>query len=275
MIDIHNHLLPSVDDGSKSVEESLIILEELSKLDIKQIILTPHYVKESIYASDNNEKNEKLTILKEELAKRKIGINLYSGNEVMIDEDIIKDIQNNKIATLNNSRYILVEFPHFENFANSKKVLKELISNGYVPILAHPERYTYHYKDIDFFISLVNEGVLLQCNLRSILGYYGKRAKEMIEELLKRNMVHLMATDIHRMEEIEGIYQSINKLKQQISEEKIKELLTTNANKILNNEEIVQSEIVERNSIENIRSFNEFIKHIFRGRSTNERSSSE
>jgi Capsular polysaccharide biosynthesis protein len=272
MIDTHSHLMHSVDDGSKSIEESILILEELSKLEIKQIILTPHYVKESIYASGNNEKNQKINVLKTELLKRKIDINLYLGNEVMIDEDIIKDIQDNKIATLNNSRYILVEFPHFENYANSKNILKELIKHGYTPILAHPERYTYHYKDFEFYTLLINEGVLFQCNLRSILGHYGKRAKEMIEELLKRNMIHILATDIHRMEELEGIKQSINKLKQQINTEKIEELMRINAKKILNNEDVVKTELktIEMKNTENTKTFSEFIKNMFRGRSTNE-----
>lgn len=238
MKDLHTHILYGIDDGAKSLEESLEILKKASINGVTDIILTPHYIKNSIYNANNKEKEKLLNTLKKELIKNTINIKLYLGNEVYIDEDIPKLLKNN-IKTLNNSRYILIELP----LTNKSPVLNEALYNikqaNLIPIIAHPERYIRYYKDYNFFNELINQGCLLQANIGSLYGFYGIRSKKMFKELLKRNMIHFIASDIHHSNN--NIYDK--KIKKDlikiVKDDKIVEdLLINNISRVLKDEQI-------------------------------------
>ena len=141
MKDMHSHLLYGIDDGSKDISESITLLKEAEKQGITELMITPHYIEDSKYNCNNKEKIKRFNELKEEVEKEKINIKLYLGNEVLINENILKLIKNKEITTLNNSKYILIEFPLGKMLYNTKDLIYNLIVKGYVPILAHPERY--------------------------------------------------------------------------------------------------------------------------------------
>ena len=122
MIDIHSHLIYNVDDGVKELNEAVDILEEYSKIGITDIILTPHYIIDTKYTSNKIDNIEKLNNIKFELFKRNININVYLGNEVYIDDRILQYIKNNKMCTLNNSEYILIELPMSGNYVDYQEV---------------------------------------------------------------------------------------------------------------------------------------------------------
>ena len=198
MTDIHSHILFDVDDGAKNIDESITLLKKLSEIGFKNVILTPHYIKGSEYNSQNKEKLTKLKELKEELTTQNININIYLGNEIFINSEIYDLIKTGYIYTLNNTKYILVELPFHNQIVNLEDIIYELKVKGLVPIIAHPERYSYfqkNYKEID---RLREEGFLFQGNYASILGYYGKESQKLLKYMLKKQYIDYLGTDIHR-----------------------------------------------------------------------------
>ncbi len=237
MRDIHCHIMYGIDDGSKSLEQSIEILKNAYSNGITDIVLTPHYINKSEYNCNNKNKKKILDELIGELKKENIDINLYLGNEVMIDPDVSKLIANNKISTINNTKYVLVELPmHYEN-PNSEKMMFEIIRHGYIPILAHPERYDYVKEDISKLEPYINMGCILQGNYLSLFGRYGDEAKKILKILLKQRKIKILASDIHRPSTDYRIKKLKKKLKWFLRDKKYQEeLLETNFLKIINDE---------------------------------------
>ena len=196
MIDIHSHILYGIDDGAKTVEESLNILKKAYSSGLTDIVLTPHFIINSKYNCNNKDKLVLLNKLRDELRKNNIDINLYLGNEVYIDEGI-SNLVYNDIALINGSKYMLIELPMNRKSTIINDVLYELSKKNIIPVIAHPERYTAYYKDYEFFYDLIEKGCLLQGNIGSLYGMYGIKAKRMIKGLLKRRMITVMGSDIH------------------------------------------------------------------------------
>lgn len=235
MKDIHSHILYGIDDGAKSLEESVEILRMANRCGVTDIILTPHYIRNSIYSANITLKKKILNEIKRELKKENIDINLYLGNEVYIDSGIFSKLRS--ISCLNNSRYILIELPLNNKCLVLEEVLYKLKERNLIPIIAHPERYTAYYKDYSFFANLIKDGCLLQGNIGSLYGDYGNISKRMIKGLLKRGMIHFMASDIHHSSS--NIYQKdIEKRLFKIvkSREIVDNLLVNNASKVINDE---------------------------------------
>ena len=140
MKDIHCHILPGIDDGARSIEESINILSKAYNNGISDIVLTPHYIKDSRYSCNNWNKSILLEELKKELKNRDIDINLYLGNEIMIDKDIISLLKSGEASSINNTKYVLIEFPMNSLRSDIEDILFEMVRNNYVPVIAHPER---------------------------------------------------------------------------------------------------------------------------------------
>lgn len=226
MIDIHNHLLPGVDDGSRSFDESIEVLKNLESVGYKSVILTPHYIRESRYSSNKENNLKVLNKLKEEIKKNNININLYLGNEIFYDKNIIDLLNNNEISSLNNSKYLLIELPMSGDVTGYEEVFSSLIRKGYKVILAHPERYFSFQKDYKKINNLVDIGVLLQCNIESIMGGYGSSAKKTVKKIFKDKKVSLLGTDIHHKKDNYEIYlKAKKKICKYISEEEYNNLV--------------------------------------------------
>ncbi len=235
MKDIHCHLLPSVDDGATDFKESIILLRKAQKEGVTDVVLTPHYIKNNKYNCNNEKKIKIFEKLKLYAKSNNVNINLYLGNEVFLDEDVINLLKNDKIKTLNNSKYILIEFPLEYILKNTKDIIYDLIRNDYIPILAHPERYRVFKQHPDYILEFLRMGVLLQCNYLSLLGVYGKEAKKTIKFFLKKNWVSFLASDMHH----EGNYE-IKKMKKKLksivhNDIIVDDLLINNFDKAINN----------------------------------------
>lgn len=238
MIDVHSHILYGIDDGSKSIEESLEILKEEVKFGVTDVILTPHYIKDSKYNANNKLKEKIFKDLKKKVKEEKININLYLGNEVYIDEGI-PSLLKNEIKTINKTKYILVELPLNNEYKIIDDVLNEIKVNGLIPIIAHPERYSSYYGNFDFFNHLIQNGCLLQGNIGSLAGKYGKNAKKMLKNLLKRDMITVIGTDVHHSGSSIlniNVEKSLKKIVK--DSQKIEALIFGNAMKIIKNENI-------------------------------------
>lgn len=197
MIDIHNHILFGIDDGSSNLEESIKLIEKAISNGYTDLILTPHYRAVQNYVCDNQEKYERFTLLQEEVKKRNLKINLFLGNEITIDDDFFYYLNTEQILFLNDGRYALIELPFSQKYQDLDKAVDKILDCGCIPIIAHPERYDY-YQDLSDFQKLLKKGVLFQGNIGSLYGKYGQRAKETLEEMLRKSMIHFMASDIHK-----------------------------------------------------------------------------
>lgn len=239
-IDIHSHILYGIDDGSKSIEESINIIKEHIKMGFTDIVVTPHYIENSKYETNNIDKENILKTLKQELKKQNININLYLGNEVFVNNNLEELLKKKEIATINNSKYLLIEFPMNEKPKDINNIIYELKIKGIIPIIAHPERYDYVEKNPNLVLEWIEEGALLQSNYGSIIGVYGSGPQKTIKKLLKKDLIEFLATDIHYPNN--KIYLNMDKirkkLKKLISEERFIELTNTNPKKIIENKEI-------------------------------------
>ena len=239
-IDIHSHILYGIDDGSKSIEESINIIKEHIKMGFTDIVVTPHYIENSKYETNNIDKENILKTLKQELKKQNININLYLGNEVFVNNNLEELLKKKEIATINNSKYLLIEFPMNEKPKDINNIIYELKIKGIIPIIAHPERYDYVEKNPNLVLEWIEEGALLQSNYGSIIGVYGSGPQKTIKKLLKKDLIDFLATDIHYPNN--KIYLNMDKirkkLKKLITEERFIELTNTNPKKIIENKEI-------------------------------------
>ncbi len=197
MTDIHNHLLFGIDDGSKSIEDSIDILRDLEKCGYENVILTPHYIKDSNYSSSATNNYKKLKELKEALKENNININLFLGNEIYIDEEIYELLNKKEIYPLNGTNFLLIELPISGEYPGYQEIFSFLMSKGFNIILAHPERYLSFQKDYDKIIELKKMGIYFQSNIDSLIGRYGEDAEVIIKKLLKDKMISFLATDIH------------------------------------------------------------------------------
>lgn len=233
MIDFHSHILPNIDDGSISIEETVKMLEEAQKVGFTKIISTSHYI-EGYYESDEKERLDLLKNLKENFQD----IELYLGNEIYIAENMIQLVKDKKASTINNSKYILFELPMNTKTMLTKEMVYRIIENGNIPIIAHPERYGYVQDNPECVEELAEMGAMFQANYGSILGMYGEKAKKTVKKLLKQDLIQFLGSDVHRTNQIYPLIpKAIKKMSKIISEEKIEELTTINPQKVLNNEE--------------------------------------
>lgn len=234
MFDIHNHMIYGVDDGSKNIETSIEVLSKLYEQGISNVILTPHYIPETNYVSSKLENHKKLMDLRNELRKRNINMNLYLGNEIYIDKNIVDYICKNEMSTLNNSEYILIELPMNGIYEDYIDIFSNLINTGFKVILAHPERYTTFQGNYSKILELEEIGVLFQCNIGSILGDYGKGAKKTIIKMLKDKKISFLGTDIHgKKDNYNFIDKAIKKYLRYLTVNEINNILYVNPMKIV------------------------------------------
>ena len=228
-MDCHSHILFGIDDGAKTIENSISILTKMQALGFESIILTPHY--RGRYLANIKEKQEVLDKLNSALKDNNINIKLYLANEVKITSNMLELINNDTIKTINN--YLFLELPFDTKIYNLKKIIYELQSNNIKVILVHPERYPY--MTLGDFIELNDNDVYLQVNYESILGKYGIKAKSMARKLLKKDIVYLLGTDVHRDSTI--MFKKFDRMNKKIirlvGEEQFKNLSYNNIKKII------------------------------------------
>lgn len=242
MIDIHSHILPSIDDGATSIDETFNLIDEAKSAGFETIVLTPHYI-EGHYESGIAEREMLTKSIEENLKTRQKDINIYLGNEVYISENIISLLQDGKASTINNTNYILFELPLNQEPMNLYNIIYEMMQHKLVPVLAHPERYTFIQKEPQLVYDLIQRGVLMQGNYGSIIGIYGEKAQIIIKKLLQNNMIHFLGSDVHRQNTIyPKMPRILSELNSIISEEKIEEITNTNPNLLLQNKRIVIDE---------------------------------
>lgn len=233
MIDIHSHILPGIDDGAADIDASMVLIRELFDNGITDIIATPHYVDETNYISNVSANSKLLRKLKTRIKKEKINVELHLGNEIYIGPRILGLLDAGEISALGGSKYLLVELPMSGEYPGYMDVFMELQRAGYKVILAHPERYTAFFKDFDSIVELYDMGVLLQCNLGSFIGHYGKQPKKIAEKLAKNDMIFAVATDIHHPRGSKFMPAAIKKLSRFYGTFELEDILEKNPKKAI------------------------------------------
>jgi protein-tyrosine phosphatase len=196
MIDIHLHILPGVDDGPANLDEALSLARSLVQEGVRIAVATPHYNDEFPQRSAR-EIYERVQALQQELDRHAIPLRLLAGHEALIKPGLVEDIQLGRLATLNGSRYLLLELWNNMWLPETEQVIFDLRAFGVVPVLAHPERYRVIQQDSNRLAALLDQGVLAQMTAGSLVGMQGNTARKCAETLLKRGLIHCIASDAH------------------------------------------------------------------------------
>jgi tyrosine-protein phosphatase YwqE len=197
-IDVHSHLLPGIDDGVKTIQESLEIIKHFSDLGFKKLITTPHIMSD-YYRNTPTIIKGKLKEVKKAVTQANIPIEIEAAAEYYLDEFFYNKINDGEELLTFGANYILFE----TSFSVEPLILKEVIfnlnSNGYQPVLAHPERYIYLKENKKLLQELIDQKLLFQLNMLSITGFYSKQVEKFAEELIKKNAVAFVGSDCHNM----------------------------------------------------------------------------
>lgn len=200
--DMHCHILPEIDDGAKTVEESVSLVSGLQSLGYTKLICTPHI--NEIYANNIEVIEAKYQVLRQRLIDNGIEISIEYAAEYQLGLHFNSIIEKNALLSINKN-FVLIEMSYMMEASNIRDVIFSILMKGYQPVLAHPERYKYYHNRIEAIKQIIDAGCLLQLNLLSLIGYYGKGAMQMANYLLKEKMISFAGTDVHHMKHIYAI----------------------------------------------------------------------
>lgn len=200
MIDIHCHVLPQIDDGPSTIEESVALCQIAAENHIEKIAATPHFHDFEKIDRFLDKRRHRIELVTGELARSDLDIEIYPGTEVFITDDIFYFDGLEKL-TINNSRYLLVEFPYSGlNLNIISKYISEILQHGLIPIIAHPERYDYFQREYELLNILADHGVLFQVNADSIFSPVSKKEFKLARAMLTSGIASFLATDAHSVQ---------------------------------------------------------------------------
>ena len=210
-IDIHSHILPGIDDGSPDIETSLQLIKGLTDLGIVKSIATPHIIGD-MYRNTPETINSALNKVKKACSKEGINIELSAAAEYMIDDHFMDLLRKDEPLLTLYKNILLTEISYSSTPGNFVEITSTIIAKGYRPILAHPERYHYYQQNFDKFYQLKDMGFILQINILSLTGYYGKRAEKAAKFILEKDLAMLVGTDLHHQKHLETLQSEKNRL---------------------------------------------------------------
>jgi protein-tyrosine phosphatase len=198
---MHSHLLPCIDDGVQSLEESIHIIQNLFDLGFEKIITTPHIISD-FYPNTPEIISNKLSVLKSKLNEMGINIKVEAAAEYLIDEHFISLLESETDLLTFGDSFVLVETPFLNKPFFLEEVIFKMKAKGYQPVLAHPERYLYLQEDYGIIQEILKTQVLLQINLTSLVGQYSRGAQKLAEYLIDNNLIHFIGSDIHNLKHL-------------------------------------------------------------------------
>ena len=199
--DMHSHLIPGIDDGSKSMEESLAMLQRFADMGYKKIITTPH-VMSDFYKNTPEIILSGLEDVRKAIAENSINIEIDAAAEYYHDYHLRELIEKEQVLTFG-QKHVLFELSFNEEPPGVKESIFELTTSGYKPVLAHVERYPFYFNQWDKIEDYKIRGVLLQMNINSLSGQYGPQVKKMAEQLIDRDWIDVIGSDCHHMGHLE------------------------------------------------------------------------
>lgn len=235
MIDLHTHLLPGIDDGSKSLEQTMELLKKAKENGVTDLVMTSHFARFRHYTVGREETEKLFQTVVEKTKKENINITLYLGNELDYEDGMLDLLKNKEVNTIAGSRYVLVDFGLKEYDVDD--VIYELVIKGYKPIIAHPERYRY-VSGVDKMIKWRKTGALLQMNASSLFGH--RTTKKQAKMMLKHQLVDLVASDTHRdYKTLDDMLKCKQYMDKKMDSVYVKKVFNDNPKKVLSNDEMV------------------------------------
>ncbi|SHF26920.1 tyrosine-protein phosphatase [Alkalibacter saccharofermentans] len=237
MIDLHSHIIYGVDDGASSFKEALAMVKAASEAGYTDVVCTPHFIADSEFESSAGSNQSVLDEINSHLQSEGKPLNLHLGSEIYFDPSSVESLNTKQAATLNKSKYVLVEVPRQKmNFSSLLNYVFQLEIAGYSVVLAHPERYDFVIEDPNHLASLIKRDVIIQMNLLSLTGKYGDQVKKTAKLMLDHNMVHAVATDAHKPQHYHEAIDGLNLLEKQVGSDMFDQLTNYNPGFIINNE---------------------------------------
>ncbi len=202
-VDLHSHLIPGIDDGSQSMEESLSLLRGMKSLGYEKVITTPHIMSDAYKNTPKNIK-EGLIKLRETALNEGIEIEIDAAAEYYLDDGFVDLLEQGEMMTVN-GKYLLFETSYVSKPLRTEEMIFEITSAGYTPIMAHPERYRYIKEPMQEYGRFKELGVLFQVNLNSFGGHYGRSAKVLADFLSKNGMIDYLGSDVHHQKHVSSL----------------------------------------------------------------------
>jgi len=207
-VDIHSHLLPGIDDGAKTINNTANLVQSLQEIGVSQFITTPH-ISHYIWNNTPEVITAKYNETKLLLEEKNIIVPMKAASEYFMDDWFENHFKNEKLLTLKDN-YVLVEMSYINAPVQLYKIIFELQVAGYTPVLAHPERYLFYHKNFNEYEKLKNAGCKFQLNLLSVVGYYGAEINKIAEQLLNKGLYDFTGTDVHHSKHIDSFNKKIN-----------------------------------------------------------------
>ena len=206
--DMHSHLIPGIDDGSKTLDETIAILYKFKELGYKKVITTPHIMSD-FYRNTPEIILNGLEIVKDELNRIQLEIEIEAAAEYYFDETLFQMLENESFLTFGDKN-VLIEFSFSAAPQEHEKLFYEMRIKGYRPVIAHFERYLFYHGSIEQAKLWREKGMLIQMNINSLFGHYGPSVKKQAEMLIDSTQIDLIATDCHRLEHLTILEQNLN-----------------------------------------------------------------
>src|SRR4051794_12623320 len=208
--DMHSHLLPALDDGLETMDETIHFIQQLHSLGYQKFICTPHIISD-LHPNSPATILPRLEEVRKALKQQNIPVQIDAGAEYMVDIDFENSIKNGDQLLTIGDKNILIEMSYIAPSPNIEQVIFDLNMKGLKPIIAHPERYMYYHNDFEKYQRLIDLGAVLQVNLLSLLGYYGKNVKVVAERLIKQKMILFAGTDMHHTNHLNALHELASK----------------------------------------------------------------
>jgi len=207
-VDIHSHLVPGIDDGSKTMYDSILLISKLKELGFKKLITTPHIMQDK-YPNTSQIIRNGLKELKQKLLTKGIDIEVEAASEYFLDDHFLDLLKERDILTFGDN-YLLFELSYTNKPIFLESAIFEMISAGYKPVLAHPERYIFFHKNFEEYKWLKRKGLLFQINLNSFSGYYSKEVQKIANRLAEEGLIDFVGSDTHKMRQLEHLERNLH-----------------------------------------------------------------
>jgi protein-tyrosine phosphatase len=229
MIDLHTHLLPGIDDGSSSIDETIKLIKKAQSVGVTDIMFTSHYAKFRHYLPSKETTQSLFDEVINKAKEEDINTNFYLGNELDYDEELFQYLESDVARTLNDSKYVLIDFGLKKYDVDD--VIYELVVRGYKPIIAHPERYRYIH-GVEDYKTWRKTGALLQVNASSLFSKH--HPKKQFKLMLKHGLIDLVCSDVHhQVETYDHLLKTKEYMEKKCDEEYVKRVFEINPKKIL------------------------------------------
>jgi protein-tyrosine phosphatase len=205
--DMHSHFIPGIDDGARTLEDSVALIRRMYELGYKKLITTPH-IQQEFFRNTPEIILNGLDKVRKALKSDNVPVELQAGAEYLIDDGFDEKVTRGNLLTFS-GKYLLIELSYFNPHPNLKAFIFNLQVDGYKVILAHPERYTYWFNDFSKYEELKDRGVFFQANIVSLSRFYPDPVKKMAEKLIDKGMIDFLGSDMHNMNYMQALEKAL------------------------------------------------------------------